>query len=152
MMMLLRPNSFIFLSAILLLSGCGDSGRDVSEEALKSMVGGELKDTVSVSGMVRVGGEPGRRVTIFAYTKESGRKPAAECLTKSDGTYCWNTYTECDGLPPGDYRLAFKQAASARQKPGAPDKLGGKYMNPNEIEFPLKVELGKPQTDVNYDL
>lgn len=149
--MLLRSSSFLLLPVILLLAGCGNPGRDVSQEAIESMAGGELKETVPVSGKVLHGGQPANRVTLYAYSRESGMKPAAETTTKSDGTYCWSTYTDCDGLPPGEYRLAFKKAGP-REKPGAPDKWGGKYLNPMKNDFVLTIESGKPQTDVNYEL
>jgi len=138
------------MSFILLLSGCGDDGV-LTDEDLKNQAGGTLKETVAVSGKVTIDGKPGNRVQIFAFSKEGGMKPASECLTSSDGTYCWSTYKDCDGLPPGEYRFAFKQVG-AREKPGAADKLKGKFMNPVKNEFALTAESGKPQTDVNYDL
>ena len=149
--MFLGQNSFLYLFAILLIAGCGSSAVDDSEEARRKRAGGELKETVAVSGKVSLAGQPAGKVTLQAYTQESGMEPAAQCLTNADGTYCWNTYGECDGLVPGSYRLAFKKAG-ARQKPGARDQLGGKYLNPLENDFPLEVVSGEPQTEVNYNL
>lgn len=153
MIKLLHPNSFLVLSAILLLAGCGGPGRDNSDSAITSMNSGEAgKETVAVSGKVTVGGEPAGSVTMAAYLEGGGRKPVAQCVTKKDGTYCWETYVECDGLPPGDYRFAFKKSTEPRPRPGASDAFRGKYKNPMQNDFSLKVESGNPQVDVNYDL
>lgn len=138
--------------SLLLLVGCG-SGRDVSDEALESMIGDKLKETIPVSGVVTVNGTPTGKVTMLAYTKESGMKPVADITTEEDGTYCWTTYRSCDGLPAGDYRLAFKHIPKeGKGKDRGDDAFGGKYSNPMEHDFTLTVASGSPQTDVNYDL
>ncbi len=116
-----RSVCLLQLTAIVLFCGCGDSGRDSSRAALVSMSGGELKETAAISGKVSLDGQPAGRVTIYAYSVATpAKKPDFECLTKDDGTYCWQTYTECDGLPIGEYQLAFKKTGP-RQKPGAED-------------------------------
>ena len=152
--MVLRSNSLLFLCATLLLAGCGGSGRDVSEEALDQMAGGSREETVAVSGTVFINGTPAANVNIYAYTEESGMEPASKCRTEADGTYCWWKYVMCDGLVPGEYRLAFAHVPKEPkndQKEGK-DLLQGKYRNPIENDFPLLVESGKPQVDVNYEL
>ncbi len=150
--MVLRSNGFLLLSAILLLAGCGD-GRDVGREQLEEMVGSELKETVPVSGIVTIDGAPADRVYLYAYTKESGMKPAAETNTGPDGTYVWSTYEAGDGLVPGQYRLAFAHIPKeGKGKKAGEDLLQGKYTNPLENEFILEVKSGEPQTDVNYEL
>jgi 5-hydroxyisourate hydrolase-like protein (transthyretin family) len=152
-MMVLRSGFFVLLSSVvLLLAGCG-SGADFSDADLDEMAGGQRKETVPVSGAVTVGGEPAAKVQIKAYTKESGMEPAAQGETRADGTYCLSTYKECDGIQPGSYRLAFTQVEKAgKGKKSGEDLFQGKYRNPMQNDFPLEVQSGAPQVDVNFDL
>lgn len=152
-MMLVRSNVLLLMCTVLLLVGCGGDGRDNSEEALKSMAGGELKETVAVSGVVSIDGAPTANVEILAYTQESGMKPANTARTGADGKYSWTTYIIGDGIVPGNYRLAFEHVGKeAKGNKQSEDILQGKYRNPMQNDFPLVVESGAPQTEVNYDL
>ncbi len=153
--MRLRSNFLLGLCGVLLLSGCGGYGRDTSEEALKAMAGvDELKETIPVSGVVTINGEPTANVEILAYTQESGMEPAVTVRTTADGKYAWTTYIADDGIVPGEYKLAFKHIVKeAKGNKQAEDGLQGKYRNPMQTGFELKVESGgEPQTEVNYDL
>lgn len=151
--MVLRPNVFLLLSAILLLAGCGGETERDSKEALEAMAGEKLKETVPVSGTVYVNGAPAAGVNIFAYNQASGMKPAVEARTKEDGTYCWTTYTMCDGLVPGKYRLAFAYVPKeGKGKKEGEDLFQGKYRDQMENDFTLDVQSGASQTEVNYQL
>ena len=149
--MLFRLNSLLILIAALLISGCG-SGTDLDEGDLDKMAGGKRQETIAVSGKVSIGGTPASGITIFAYPKV-GVKPVGETRTKEDGTYCWTTYSSCDGLPAGEYRLTFVHAPEeGKGKKQGKDLLEGRYKDPTASEFSLVVVAGTPQTDVNYDL
>ena len=150
--MAVRPSVCLLLPAVLLLAGC-EAEKEIGREQLEAMAGGELKETVPISGKVSINGAPAAKVNIYAYTRESGREPAARVRTAEDGTYCWTTYQLCDGLPPGEYRLAFAHIPKEGkgQKEGE-DLLRGKYKNPAKNNFTLVVKSGEPQTDVNYEL
>ena len=153
MMVVLRPNVFLLLSATLLLAGCGGAENDENKR-LEAMAGGDLKETVPVSGTVSINGTPAAGVNIYAYTQASGMKPAHQARTKEDGTYCWTTYAACDGLVPGEYRVAFAHVPKEGKgnKEGV-DLLQGKYRDPQKNDFTLDVKSGgEPQTEVNYDL
>jgi hypothetical protein len=142
----------LLLLPALLLAGCSDE-RTVGEDELASMAGGELKETVPVSGTVHVDGLPAEDVFIFAYPKGDVTSPVAQVQTKPDGTYCWTTYAMCDGLPPGEYTLAFAYIPDeGKGKKEGEDLLGGKYRDPSKSEFSLQVASGAPQTNVNYEL
>lgn len=149
--MVLRSNSFLLLSAVLLLSGCG-TDVDPTQEALDKMAGGKRLETVAVSGKVTIGGNPTGGVMIYAHPKQGGAKPI-ETRTGEDGTYCWTMYVGCDGLPPGEYRLAFTHIPKeGKGKKQGEDLLQGRYKDPMKSEFSLNVVAGMPQIDVNYDL
>jgi len=149
--MVLRSNVFLLLPAILLLAGCG-SGSDLTKEQLESRVGA-LKETVPVSGTVSINGSPTAGVNLYAYAKGGGMEAAAEARTEEDGTYCWATYQECDGLVPGEYQLAFSHIPKeGKGKKAGEDLLQGKYRDPTKSEFTLLVKSGEPQTEVNYEL
>ena len=147
-----RKNSVLLMFAVLLPLGCG-SEANFDDEALDKMAGGKRQETVAVSGKVTVGGVPTGNIVIYGYTQASGLKPAAETHTKADGTYCWNTYTDCDGVPPGEYKLTFAHIPNERKgKKQGEDLLKGQYKDPAKSEFSLVVTSGAPQADVNYDL
>ncbi len=150
--MVFRSGVFLLLPALLLHVGCSDE-RDVGKDQLKSMAGGELKEVIPVSGIVSIDGTPTAGVNIYAYSKASGLKAANQTRTEPDGTYCWATYEPCDGLPPGEYRLAFahvpKEGHGNKQ---GEDLLRGKYRDPTKNDFTLQIKSGEPQTEVNYDL
>ncbi|TWU14570.1 hypothetical protein CA54_34390 [Symmachiella macrocystis] len=153
--MFFRKDVLLLLSAMLLLAGCGHE-KEISQQEIAEQAGvevDELKEVVPVSGKVTVNGTPTGGVKISAYTEASGAKPVAETQTKADGTYCWTKYVPCDGMVPGEYRLAFKHiAAEGKGKDDGPDQFEGKYRNPNKNDFTLSVQSGSPQVDVNYEL
>ena len=140
--------------AMLLIAGCADNKEDASAERLKAMAGGELKKVVPVSGKVLLDGQPKEGVTISLYPEPAGAA-VGEVVTNADGTYCWQTYSECDGILPGTYWVAFRLTPKQRRNDNvAPteDLLKGKYSNPARSKFKLTVADGAPQTNVDYDL
>lgn len=151
-MMFSRRAGFCVSVAVLLLAGCG-GGRDVGREELEAMAGGELKETVPVSGKVTIDGQPTSKVFIYAFTQAGGMEPVYTAETNDDGTYCWATYSKCDGIVPGEYKLAFAHIPKeGKGNDMGQDMLNGKYMNPMQSGFDLKVELGAPQENVDYEL
>jgi hypothetical protein len=135
---------------VLLFIGCARAD-DVSEQRLAMMAGGKLKDVVPVSGKVLVDGVAQGGVRIFLYARTGG-KPIAECRTDSDGTYCWTTHIECDGIEPGEYRLAFRYVPKPKRNDKGTDLFEGRYSDPMTVEFLLTVEEESPQSDVDYEL
>jgi hypothetical protein len=147
---LCRHVSGIFALAVVLFVGC-QSAEDVSEERLARMAGGKLKDVVPISGKVLVDGVPQGGVNLYLY-KSSGGLTIAECRTDSDGTYCWTSHTECDGLEAGKYRLGFKYLPKRRRNEKGDDLFEGRYSDPLKVDFLLTVEEDSPRSDVDYDL
>lgn len=148
-----RHNTVLFLSAVLLIAGCGGAERDVNKEKIESMTGEPMKETVPVSGTILVDGTPTAGVNIFAYKAGEKREAAARVRSGPDGTYCWTTYQPCDGLPAGEYKLGFTNVPDeGKGKKEGEDVFKGKYRDPSKNEFTLTVKSGEPQTDVKYEL
>ena len=149
-MMSLRGTSICIL-AVSLMVGCGSSSsNDASKARIKAMAGGNLKDVVPVSGTVLVDGKPASGVLMQLYSGE-GDKPLTKVTAGEDGKYCWTTYTACDGLEPGKYKLTFKHLKRPK-KENSEDLFEGRYSDPSNTKYEFTVEAGKPQKDVNYDL
>ncbi|MEZ6144744.1 MAG: hypothetical protein R3B91_04775 [Planctomycetaceae bacterium] len=106
MMMAWRLNGVLIFAVLAALVGCG-GGTEVSDSELVDMAGGELSETVPVSGTITIDGTPTKNVVIYAYNSTSGMEAFAETKSQEDGTYCWSTYKACDGIAPGEYKLAF---------------------------------------------
>lgn len=149
--MKLRLTIFTCLHVLVALSGCGDAKTDVSNERLTAMAGGKLKEVVPVSGKVLIDGEPAQGVNIYLH-KDGGPTPVANTRTSDDGTYCWSTYRNCDGLEPGSYKLGFEHIPNPKKNDTGIDLFKGKFKNPMRNDFNLTVESDSPQTDVDYDL
>lgn len=142
---------------ILLIAGCGPSDADVSKKRLESMAGGTLKDVTPVSGKVTVDGEAKGGVNLYLYRADAAKGTAQvmDCRTKPDGTYCWTTHMSCDGIEPGEYKVAFRFVPKLKQNDSneiSGDVFKGKYADSTKSEFKLTVAKGTPQTDVNYEL
>lgn len=139
------------LTGVVLLAGCSGQ-HERTDEDLAAMAGGELKETVPVSGKVTIDGKVVRDVRIYAYTRESGTDEAAQCRSRTDGTFCFTTHRVCDGMQPGTYRLAFVYFGEGVKWEDRKDLLHGKYRNPMTNDFPLVVERGQPQSELSYEL
>ena len=141
------------LLGLVSFSGCmNDKKKDVSKERLQSMAGGELKEVVSMGGVVNIDGSPAAGVNLFLYRGGNTVSPIKECRTDEDGKYCWSTYLTCDGVEPGKYLLGFTHVPNPKKNGTGVDLLKGKYQDPSKNTIELKVEEGTPDDDVNYDL
>ncbi|MFO1095809.1 MAG: hypothetical protein U0992_21255 [Planctomycetaceae bacterium] len=141
--------------ALLLFAGCGNSNGDASADRIKSMAGGDLKTVVPVSGKVLVDGEPKAGVKVMLYVDGPIPQLHGECGTKPDGTYCWTTYGDCDGIVPGEYKVTFRQWRFEKENEryeASDDLLHGKYSDPRKSQFKLSVKAGAPQTNADYEL
>jgi hypothetical protein len=109
------------------------------------------KEFVPVSGIVKLDGEPKENVTIYLHGTDSPEQ-IWETGTSIGGKYCWAMYTPCDGVVPGEYKVTFKYLPNKKRDGDGPDELKGKYSDPATSAFSLKVEKGKPQKDIDYEL
>ncbi len=96
------------------------------------------------SGQLYVNGQPvkGARV-VFHHLGDWGEKsivPQAE--TGEDGRFVLTTYAAKDGAPAGDYKVSIHWPAYRVGKNVGPDRLGGKYVNPQSTPLQAKVVEG----------
>lgn len=135
------------------LSGCSDSSKDdVSEERLKAMAGGTLKEVVPVKGVVQVDGAPTEGVNLYLFRDGEFNAWVSECRTDKEGKYCWSTNLGCDGVEPGKYKLAFTYIPKPKKNGQGVDLFKRKYQNAQKNPFELTVVQGAPQEAANYDL
>ena len=150
--MIERFSPAVWVLATVLFTGCGDSTKtDVSKERLEQMSGGTLKPTVPVSGIVKVDGNPQGGVELQVYSTTDGTI-VTSVRTGEIGEYCLSTYTNCDGIPAGTYRLAFSYIPKQKKNDDGVDLFKGRYKNPIKNKFPLIVADGVAQTNVDFDL
>ena len=142
----------VCLLGLVTFSGCSDVKDDASEERLKSMAGGVLKEVVPVKGLVNVDELPAQGVNLYLYREGDFSSWIKECRTDAGGRYCWSTNLSCDGLEPGNYLVAFTYIPKPKKNDTGVDEFEGKYQDPQKSEFKLTVVKGTPQEAVNYDL
>ena len=140
------------LLGLVTFSGCADGKDDLSEDRLKSMAGGTLKEAVPVKGIVNVDGAPAQGVNLFLYSEGDFARVVSESRTDSEGKYCWSTNVSCDGVEPGSYRVSFTYIPKPKKNGEGVDLFKKKYLNPVKSEFKLTVQTGAPQEAMNYDL
>ncbi len=155
MIVALRLCSLLVILAVMTLSGCGGDGKgDLSKERLASMSGGKLVEATPLSGVVLVDGSPAEHVYIYANSEAAAQGSILRyCRTNKEGKFCFTTNLECDGLESGNYALTFKLMPKVdKGEDIGPDLFKGKYKNPKKSEYNIKVEAGKPQTEVKIEL
>ena len=153
--MALHRCTLIAILAVVFLCGCGGDGKgDLSKERLASMAGGKLVEATPVSGVVLVDGSPTEHVYVYANNEAAAEGSILRyCRTNKEGKFCFATNLECDGLEPGDYALTFKLMPKVEKGEDiGPDLFKGKYKSPKKSEYNIKVEAGKPQTEVKIEL
>ena len=110
------------------------------------------KQTSGVSGQVIVDGVPvpaenPMKVDCHNVAGMDQEHPTiSSALTREDGKFEISTYESGDGLPAGEYVLTFmwgKMNLIAGTYTG-PDKLKGKYNNPDKSQFKISVKEGEP--------
>ncbi len=113
----------------------------------RSQQGPERLETVPVKGTVTVKGMPAGEVTVKFRPLATPQGEAAiyaanpTALTEADGTFVVSTYEHGDGMAAGEYVITFEWLKFNRMSNsyGGPDRLGGKYADPETTEFKLTV-------------
>lgn len=120
----------------------------------KSSHGPLIKDRVpltKVTGKVLVDGEPAPGLLIKYVPKGAIAETRQEVLgrlyvmTDKQGIFSFRTYTNGDGVPPGEYKLLMSWVSQDKDeimRHGEVDKLGGQYLTKPYKE--IKVEGAQP--------
>ena len=88
----------MFFCVLLGFSGCGAGNRS----------GHSL---VKVSGVVTLDGTPVSGALVV-YSPVADGEPAARGTTDADGSYNLTTYTDNDGVPPGQYKILVSKKSA----------------------------------------
>lgn len=142
--MLVRSIGCVF--AICIVAGCG-----------RQQQGPERLHTVPVHGSVMLNGVPAPRLTVKFHSLEKpegasqiyAAHPSA--MTEGDGTFAVSTYEFGDGIAAGTYAVTFEWLTYNRLQNsyGAPDKLDGKYSDPEKTEY--KVTVSGDEEAINLE-
>ena len=99
--------------------------------------------TCPTTGSVMVNGKPAFDAFI-RMTSRSGpideRNSDCWAYVQEDGTFAMSTYEMGDGCPPGEYDLLLRWPADRLTM--MPDRLGGKYWNPEDPFMTVTIEPG----------
>ncbi|QVL33182.1 hypothetical protein KIH39_04490 [Telmatocola sphagniphila] len=97
-----------------------------------------------VSGQVLINGEPAKGASIiFHHEGDWGTRsivPQATC--DQEGKFVMSTYSQNDGAPEGEYKIALSWPAY-RTKKASPDKLNGKFSDPKTSGLKVTIHPGK---------
>ena len=115
------------------------------------MSGGTLKKVVPIKGKILIDGSPEKNVYAYWHRPDSS-KPNGQSVTNDKGEYCFTSYTTCDGLEPGQYKLTFQWIKKAELQRKGTDLLKGRYSNLAKTEYSVTVVEGQPQTSLNFEL
>jgi 5-hydroxyisourate hydrolase-like protein (transthyretin family) len=119
------------------LAGCG------SEDTNR-------KETVQVTGQVFIDGQPATApINVMCHDVKGldNKQPTiSQAMTDEQGRFEISTYETGDGIPPGDYVLTFEwgEVNLVSMQYGGPDKLKGRYSDPQKSTFRFHVESGTP--------
>lgn len=108
-------------------------------------------ETVPVTGVVLIDGQPQERVAVRAVPVQ-GETPTAttpSAFTNAEGGFSLSTYESGDGVPVGEYKLTFQwgQINLLSGRYGG-DKFEGKYDNPDKSEYQITVTEGSEPIDL----
>ena len=123
------------VAAVVLVAGC------------QRQQGPERLPTVPVRGQVTVNGVPAPSLTVKFHSRGEPQgqaeiyaaKPSA--MTDGDGSFAVSTYEHGDGVAAGTYAVTFEWLTYnlLQNSYGGPDKLGGKYADPEKTPFEVTV-------------
>ena len=109
------------------------------------------KPTCPVGGYVTVDGAPPDGPLQITCHNLNGLDPAHPTISASatgdGGKFELSTYESGDGVPPGEYALTFEYRTLnlVNMSYGGPDKLQGRYRDPQKSEVKFTVPEGSQQ-------
>lgn len=116
----------------------------------KEQKGGDRLEVFPVSGEVFVDGDPAQGAMVFMHPDtphqipEGARPVSSTAQVDENGKFEIATYGAADGAPAGKYKVTiiWEQAVGISGRPDGPDKLRGRYSNPQESKIEVEVAAG----------
>ncbi len=107
------------------------------------------KETFPVTGEVYVDGHPVAQLQVTCHDVnglDTEEPTLSSTQTDVEGKFAISTYKSGDGVPEGEYVLTFMwgKLNLISKSYGGPDKLNGRYLNPQTSEYRVTVEAGEP--------
>ena len=132
------PEKQVVLLVVLCLLLCSCSGGDANR-----------KETFPVTGEVHVDGSPAAQLAVKCHSTtglDAANPTVSAAFTDESGKFEISTYEKADGVPAGDYVLTFMwgQWNAISMTYGGPDKLNGRYEDPEASQFKVTVKDGEP--------
>lgn len=134
-------SSFAFAISGVLLCSC--SQRNTTD------LSSQPKPTSPVIGQVLVDGKVADKLSVICHdvdrsTKQNRPRPVG--LTDEDGRIEFSSYQKGDGVPEGQYALTFTWGEwdDYWKKSSGPDRLAGRYADPQKSTIRLTVKRGTP--------
>lgn len=130
----------------LLMAGCSEEPR-----------GGPRIEVVPHKGKLLVDGEPAFDALVRFYPEVPHKLPpggtAANSAANVDqqGNFVVSTYENGDGLPVGEYKIGItwkERSGMTMRARGGPDRLKGKYEDPETTGFTLSVSAGSEEITI----
>lgn len=107
----------------------------------------ESRPTFPVEGTVLVQGHPREGVQVFLHPLDPSQRGKPRGVTDAEGRFRLRTYHDGDGAPAGQYTVTVYWPAP--YKPNVPvedqmppDRLKGRYMNPQDSSLRAIVTAG----------
>jgi hypothetical protein len=102
------------------------------------------------SGQLLINGQPVQGILLVFHldgyvndNKVDTRSIMPQGSTDANGNFVLSTYKNGDGAPAGDYHVTVRWPSSPRTLGGGPDKMGGKFSNPNTSGLTAHVDKTK---------
>ncbi|TWU24390.1 hypothetical protein Pla52o_23170 [Novipirellula galeiformis] len=110
--------------------------------------------TVPVTGKVTYKGQPLPSGSVIFIA--SGAGPTADANIGPDGEYSLGTYSESDGVPPGEYNVMVvamtgEDSIDAEAATGSTSLIPSRYSDPSKSGLTASVKAGE-DNEINFDL
>ncbi|HBE66585.1 MAG TPA: hypothetical protein DDW52_00415 [Planctomycetaceae bacterium] len=108
----------------------------------------DWKETIPVTGVIHVDGEPAEGIHIKFHPKEgvdTDQTTETKAISDAEGKFTASTYELNDGAPVGEYTLTFEWLKlNPVSMQFGDDQLRGKYSKPDKSEHSVTVASGTP--------
>jgi hypothetical protein len=130
----------MFGCVIFTAAGCSKSGDQASLDALLKQSGDNKPNPCPLAGKVTIDGQPAQyvkpqRLVMMLYDPTQPDLPPFKRPCKDvspDGTFAFGTYRKGDGLPAGQFIVAFALLEVTNRGLLGPDQLNNLYNDPEK--------------------